>query len=314
MKGGYTRDISLGDHSSTFGVFHFDTYLWRNLEKSHVQQSIKAQEKITPHNVYSHMEPTIVVPPNSPTHIGTIESHTSQRVNDEKPSVVNDSLQTSTQQDLVSLVPSDKDSMIHHTVASGASFDIITGVVKGESVSFSWPAPTPLPARLCCCARFCSVLLRDGKLLLRKAKSELAMQELGLRRNDQLQGGNPPNWDTNNLSNELNKVGPASCEPPADDFKCILADMPTQTPHSPQDGIHDSVGPVRTDIPADGARLAPPGGNQPSTSQGLDGGTIPEIPIEVHPTRYSLPPPYMSYATPDDIPNSTVGSSSVFSS
>ncbi len=72
-----------------------------------------------------------MVTPNSSTHVGNIETHTSPSVNDEKPSVVKDSQESSTQKDLVSPVPSEKDNIIYNAVASGASFDIITGVVKG---------------------------------------------------------------------------------------------------------------------------------------------------------------------------------------
>ncbi len=86
-------------------------------------------------------------------------------------------------------------------------------------------------------------------------------------------------------------MGSASFEPPADKILHTLANMPTQTAHSPQDGIHDLVSPVLNDIPADGARLARPRGYKPPTSQGLDWGTIPDAPLEVHPPRYSLCPP-----------------------
>ncbi len=42
-------------------------YLWRNLDKSHVNQSLRTQEKVTPRNVYSHEEPPVAVSPNSDT-------------------------------------------------------------------------------------------------------------------------------------------------------------------------------------------------------------------------------------------------------
>ncbi len=78
--------MDLDEKSSTFsdfpGPWRFDTYLWRHLEKSHVNQSLRAQEKIPRCNVYSHTEPPEAALPNSPTCAGSADSNTNPHIDD----------------------------------------------------------------------------------------------------------------------------------------------------------------------------------------------------------------------------------------